>query len=60
MLRPNLAKEPTKYVDKSKSYIKMFKGNVGRFNAMVKRITDIGLEEDVDISFKYEGVIGQQ
>mgnify|MGYP002010056334 CR=1 FL=1 len=58
LLRPNLAREPTKYVDKRESYIKMFKGDVGRFNAMVKRITDIGLEDDVNIAFKYEGDIG--
>ena len=58
LLRPNLARDPTKYVDKRESYIKMFKGDVGRFNAMVKRITDIGLEDDVNIAFKYEGDIG--
>ena len=37
---------------------KMFKGDVGRFNAMVKRITQIGLEDDVNIAFRYEGDIG--
>ena len=36
----------------------MFKGDVGRFNAMVKRITQIGLEDDVNIAFRYEGDIG--
>ena len=37
----------------------MFKGDVGRFNAMVKRITDIGLEDDVNIAFKYEGDVDE-
>ena len=47
-----------RFVDKRSSYIKMFKGDVGRFNAMVKRITQIGLEDDVNIAFRYEGDIG--
>ena len=47
-----------RYVDKRASYIKMFKGDVGRFENMVKSITSIGLQEDVNISFKYEGFIG--
>ena len=36
----------------------MFKGDVGRFETMVQRITNVGLQEDVNISFKYKGLIG--
>ena len=53
-----MALDKGKCVGKRSSYIKMFKGDVGRFNAMVKRITQIGLEDDVNIAFRYEGDIG--
>ena len=53
-----MALDKGRFVDKRSSYIKMFKGDVGRFNAMVKRITQIGLEDDVNIAFRYEGDIG--
>ena len=51
LLRPRLAVDKTKAVDKKESYTRWL-GSAERFDGMVRAITAIGREDDVGITFE--------
>jgi predicted DsbA family dithiol-disulfide isomerase/predicted GNAT family acetyltransferase len=58
LLRPKLALNKTKFVNKKRSYLRLFKGSMERFDRMVQELSAIGRGNEVGIEFKFEGDIG--